>query len=325
MNARSKYVLYLILIFSISLPALLNAQSYTDYKPQYQQFQSFYIIDKIEYNSNRTIVFFRFVAHQKPVWGTQYTITYFGVKGESPWFLYKKGGKPIKLIEIRNIAENGKILVPVLNQPSVSIPQKYKGVYTCEIHFPKLPQDLDQLDLIEGFGNERSTNHFNAFKVKFKKENDELGSQNDETERLNQFNKTNGLKSNTPEPKPEIKKPEQKPEPEPAANVTIIFEEDKVKPISTMLSEQYFNWVAQYLKENPNDNLKLIGHADLGLSTDKAERLANERVNHVVHVLTKFYKINPQRIKKVEAKSNSAPKLNNYNGRNRRVEIFFIK
>lgn len=321
MNACSKYVLYLILIFSISLPALLKAQSYTDYKPQYQQFQTFYIIDKIEYTSNRTIIFFRFVTHQKAIGLTKYSIIYFGARGESPWFLYKKGGKPIKLIEIRNIAENGKIIVPVLDQPSVSIPQKYKGVYTCEIHFPKLPPDMDQLDLIEGFGNERSNDHFNAFKIKFKKENDELGSQNDETERLNQFNKTNGLKSNTPEPKPQIKKPEIPP----AANVTIIFEEDKVKPISTMLSEQYFNWVAQYLKENPNDYLKIVGHADLGLATDKAERLANERVNHVVHVLTKFHKIDPKRIKKVEAKSNSAPKLNNYNGRNRRVEIFFIK
>lgn len=325
MNYSSKCIIYLFLVLSISLPTLMKAQNYIDYKPQYEQFKNFYIIDKIEYTSDRTIIFFRFVAHQIPLQDTRYTITYFGVKGESPWFLNKPKSKPIKLIEIRNIAENGKILVPVLKDPSVSIPQKYKGVYTCEIHFPKLAQGMDQLDLIEGFGNERSPNHFNAFKVKFKQENDELGSENDEIERLTEFHKANGIKTKTTEPKPTPLPEIKKPVPPPAANVTIIFDEDKVKPISSMLSDQYFNWIAQYLKENPNDYLKIVGHADLGLPSDNAESIAKERTNYVVNVLTKSKKIDPKRIKITESKSNSSPKLNNYNGRNRRVEIFFIK
>jgi outer membrane protein OmpA-like peptidoglycan-associated protein len=351
-NQKKINLFFLFFIVFFAYAPRLEAQTYTDNKPKYQQFQDYYIIDKITYTKDRTIIYFRFVGNHAPVFGVQNLITYYSPRGSAPWMLKKSGennSKPIKLIEIKNIAENGKILYKEMPTEEVTLTQRYLATYTCEIHFPKLPTESKFYDLIEGWGNENSKNSFNAFKIKFKDEKDpELGSLKDQEKRLAEFNKRNGLKTpkpevvTKPEPKPEVvTKPEPKPEvvikPEPkpevvikpdsiveSGKITIVFDDSRVRPISSMLCDQYLDWVVSYLKAHPNEWVDIIGHADLGDDEASAQELGLKRAQYIAEIL-KTKKINPNQLRKIESRGKTEPVLGNFNGRNRRVNLFIRK
>lgn len=206
---------FFILFFTVSSTTYTIAQNanqannattvsdkpFIDYKPVYKKWQNNYILDKIDYTKDRTIFHFRYVSHYE-----QGSATFYGPGEDLAWFL-KNDTNPsevFKLIEIKNIARNGKVEIPVLNtKKPVELITRNNDVFTCEVHFKRLPNHVKVADFIEGIGAELKTNHFNCLDVQMKTfDSKELGSQQDMITNITDFQKQEGVTNN---PIPEIK------------------------------------------------------------------------------------------------------------------------
>lgn len=201
----------------------LNAQkTYTDFKPQYRKWQDSYILDKIEYTKDRTIFHFRFVCKS----GKHTNAIFYPPGGEHPWYLKGRNVKKnFDIKEIRNVRRDGKLMKSKVRNTAYSIEaldgQGYT-VFSCEVHFDRLPNDLTTADLIEGKNQEYNKNHFNCFNVQLKTKKDDLGKEKDSKKKVSDFEKKYGVDSKprnvSPIPKSDSKpkqKPDSKPEPEP--------------------------------------------------------------------------------------------------------------
>lgn len=219
MKAISIYIT--LFIISLLVANELNAQkTYSDFKPQYRKWQDSYILDKIEYTKDRTIFHFRFVCKS----GKYTNAIFYPPGGEHPWYLKGRNVKKnFDIKEIRNVRRDGKLMKSKVRNSAYSIAaldgQGYT-VFSCEVHFDRLPNDLTTADLIEGKGQEYNKNHFNCFNVKLKTWKDDLGKKSDSDKKVSDFEKKYGVDSKprnvSPKPKPKPKpKPEPKPEPEP--------------------------------------------------------------------------------------------------------------
>ena len=178
----------------------VSNKPFVDYKPVYKKWQSNYILDKIDYTKDRTIFHFRYVSHYE-----QGTATYYGPGEQLAWFL-KNDANPsevFKMIEIKNIARNGKVEIPVLKTKNpVQLITRDGDVFTCEVHFPRLPNHVKVADFIEGIGAELKTNHFNCLNVQMKTfDSQDLGSQQDMIANITDFQEKEGVTNN---PIPEI-------------------------------------------------------------------------------------------------------------------------
>ncbi|WP_291728509.1 CAP domain-containing protein [Bernardetia sp.] len=217
MRTHLIYILSLLItIFSFEIASAqdLNAPNdanevsnkpYVDYKPIYKKWQSNYILDKIDYTKDRTIFHFRYVSHYE-----QGTATYYGPGTQLAWFLKNDANQSevFKLIEIKNIARNGKVEIPLLNTSNpVQLITHDGDVFTCEVHFPRLPNHVKVTDFIEGIGAELKTNHFNCLNVEMKTfDSQDLGSQQDMIANITDFQEKEGVTNN---PIPEIIKEEK--------------------------------------------------------------------------------------------------------------------
>lgn len=230
-------VLFLVLCVNYSTAQNL----FTDHKPEYRKWQDDYILDKIEYTKDRTIFYFRFVCKS----GKYTNAIFYPPGGEHPWYLKGRDVKKnFDILEIRNVRRNSKLMKTRVRDEAYSVAALDNVGYTvfsCEVHFQRLPNDLTTVDLIEGKGQEYNKNHFNCFNVKLKTWNDkDLGDEKDSDKNVGEFEKKYGIVSvNTkPEikkdPKPEIKKdpkPEIKkiPEPKPDTIKKIIEPKPEIK------------------------------------------------------------------------------------------------
>ncbi len=180
--------------------ASVSEKPFVDYKPIYKKWQNNYILDKIDYTKDRTIFHFRYVSHYDSG-----TATYYGSGEDLAWFL-KNDANPsevFKMIEIKNIARNGKVEIPIVNtKKPVQLVTLNNDVFTCEVHFKRLPNNVKVADFIEGIGAELKTNHFNCLDVQMKTfDSKELGSQQDMISNITDFQKQEGVTNN---PIPEL-------------------------------------------------------------------------------------------------------------------------
>ncbi|MCH2045826.1 MAG: hypothetical protein MK212_17040, partial [Saprospiraceae bacterium] len=175
-----------------------NAQTlYTDYTPDYKTDYKAYILDKIEFRQKSTVFFFRFVCDNNRYNGA----TFFSRKGTFPWYLKLDNGKTLELNSLRNIRRDEVLVAATAPEPNFyisAIKENPYTVFTCEIHFPKLPEDVTFVDLIEGKGMEKS-NHFNCFNVRVKEEDDkDLGDEAMRQDAIYKFEKRYGIEQNAP-------------------------------------------------------------------------------------------------------------------------------
>ncbi len=182
----------------------VSDKPFVDYKPVYKKWQKNYILDKIDYTKNRTIFHFRYVSHYE-----EGSATYYGPGESLAWFL-KNDANPsevFKMIEIKNIARNGKVEIPIVNtKKAVRLTTHNNDVFTCEVHFERLPNNVKVADFIEGIGAELKTNHFNCLDVEMKTfDSKELGSHQDMVENITVFQTQEGVTNN---PIPELDIPE---------------------------------------------------------------------------------------------------------------------
>jgi Secretion system C-terminal sorting domain len=227
-------ILCCLFLGALNLTTVLNAQTapqkkagtvkdkglpvYTDHRPQYRKWQDSYILDKIEYTEDRTIFYFRFVNQYDPLFGGMTEAIFYPPKGEHPWYLRGKNvRKDFDLVGIKNIIRNGKLEAKqVIKELKLGALPKQNTIFTCEVHFERLPNDVEVVDLIEGRGKENATNHFNCFNVKLKTwESLDLGTQEESEQRAEAFNKKFGVELATPTPKPQPKIATETPKPQP--------------------------------------------------------------------------------------------------------------
>lgn len=180
---------FLVACFALSVLTTLYAGGtplYTDYKPEYKAIKGSYGIDKIEYFEDEMVIHFRFIATPEGGW-----VTYYGYRGTNPWYL-KSDTSSYTLQVIRNITEEGKVLVELINyKPFYRHELIPNGVYTCEIVFKRLPSDVRMVDLIEGKGNESDFIFFNVYNVVIKDiKSKNLGTEKEMKKRIDAIKKT---------------------------------------------------------------------------------------------------------------------------------------
>lgn len=191
MKCIGKYITLAILQL-IFLQAV--AQNYTDFKPQYKEWNKNYIIDKIEYTDTRTIIHFRYIAHVSEyeiILGNEHYVTIFGKEHEERWCLENANNpdETFYIIDVKNIRRNGKLIDASIAGYDKKDYRRMKPneVLTCEIHFARLPNRVKTAHLLEGKYMKFDYNHFHAFNIKIKTKNDDLGSFEDMVKRVHSF------------------------------------------------------------------------------------------------------------------------------------------
>jgi hypothetical protein len=179
-----------LLLLVLLIPNIYSQEltiTHTDYKPNYRQWQSAYMIDRIDYTDNRIIFHFRFVGSFK-----MGIATFYGPKGEFPWYLEnaESPNDPIyELLEIRNIRQNQLLKAErLVGLKELAFNYTTGDVFTCEIHFARPHKHFKLAHLIEGIGQRNETNHFNAFDIRLKPADDpQLGKEVDMINTINAF------------------------------------------------------------------------------------------------------------------------------------------
>jgi len=169
----SRIHFFLILYFCILFQTF--AQNYIDYKPKYNKFARNYILDKIEYTDTETIFCFRYIAEFG--YGL---VTFFGNKHPERWCIQNADNLKEVLyhIDVRNIYKNDKLMVVSLgSSDEVTYDTNQGDVFTCEIHFKKLPEGMKKVHLWEGLYQQSSQRHFHIVNLKLKTSGDpDLGT-----------------------------------------------------------------------------------------------------------------------------------------------------
>ncbi len=170
------------------------AQNYTDFKPQYKEWNKDYIIDKIEYKDTRTIIHFRYVARipeYSSILGNEHYVTIFGKEHIERWCLENVNNpdETFYIIDVKNIRRNGRLIDASITGYDKKDYRHMKPneVFTCEIHFARLPNRVKTAHLLEGKYMKHDANHFHAFNIKLKTKDEDLGSFEDMVKRVHSF------------------------------------------------------------------------------------------------------------------------------------------
>lgn len=182
-----KNILLICMLTVLGFTSFAQDVLYTDYNPSYTKWQPNYILDKIEYTDERTIFYFRFMG--KYAYGG--SASFHGRTGEFPWYLENvdDSSKKARLSEIKNIRQNGELKVhSQIDEPVITFYYEQYDVFTCEVHFPRLKNNVKNVHLVEGIGKKEDENHFNCFNIKLKTFDDPtLGTEEDLEERIEEF------------------------------------------------------------------------------------------------------------------------------------------
>jgi len=219
----SKFIFYaflnLLLLVNID-HAFAQPKEFTDYKPVYRKWQDSYIVDKIEYTKTSTIFYFRFVCKS----GQGTNAIFYEPGGQDPWYLRGKSGKNYQLKAVKNIRRNSELLVSNLTSQRefTSLDGFGYTVFSCEVHFERLPNTEKSADFIEGEGHEFSQNHFNCFDVVLKTWDDkELGKIDDSKEKIEKFENKFGITNTDIKIQPKVL-PKVEPKVEPKKDPVIV-------------------------------------------------------------------------------------------------------
>lgn len=349
----------ILLFFSLVCTSAIIAQdehNYTDHKPEYRKWLDSYILDKIEYTPKSTIFYFRFVCDNVNSGGA----IFYPPGGESPWYLKGRDvDKDFEITAVKKVFRNG-ILVKnnVVGEAFNSGPVGATGhtVYSCEVHFQRLPDDVNTADLIEGRGQEFNRRHFNCFNIKLKTWKDDLGSEKDSKKVVKKFEKKYKVEKVTKKEAVVEEKPkedpivvveevikeepviEQKPkeenkyasyktlhsEKDVLCNEKIILDNVKFHDNSTkfkgmIMANHTLNIIFDYMRNHPKSHLNLYGHSDVFGSEERNMDLSKARVVKIQRWLS-MYGIKGYRID-YEWFGSEKPLVSEGDIINRRVEI----
>jgi len=175
-----------LLLFSTNV--LLAQDNYVDYNPQYKTWTKNYQIDKIEFTVNHTIIHLRFTKDNSKYDNP----SFYPSKGEYAWVLESENGTVYEFDKLVNIKKDGVVEIEALGSEPQTISswtksKKSKTFFTCEIHFKRLPIELETVSLIEGKGHRFTRNHLNCLDIQLK--NTDRGLEKDEAQQIKAFEK----------------------------------------------------------------------------------------------------------------------------------------
>lgn len=303
---------------------LLQAQNnserrYTDHKPEYRKWKDSYILDKIEYQPDATVFYFRFICDNLNSGGA----IFYPPGGKYAWYL--KGvdvKRDFPLIAVKNIRRDGILIKKevkdgVFNSP----PANLTGytIFSCEVHFGPLDNEVKMADLIEGYGQEYNRLHFNCFRIKLKTWDDEtLGTEEDSRKIIAEFEEQTGksTQESTPEETTpaettvETTKPKRdryeagkkylKQSNDLVCNEMLIlggihFKDNSTEYKGIIAARKNIELLAAHLKNNPATQLTLYGHTDVFGPKERNMELSKARVIKIQRWLS-MYGIHPRRI-----------------------------
>ena len=319
-------------------------KEFIDHKPQYRPWQSSYIVDKIEYTKTKTIMYFRFVCEANPVeaaFGGGTEAVFYPPNHALAWYLKGKNvRKDFNMLEIRNVRRNGKMEKKVVDAEFRSKAfMDINTVFTCEVHFERLPNDLQFADLVEGRGKENDERHFNCFNVKLKTwDSKELGDEKDSDETVKRFNDRYGVKEPKKEkPKKDKPKKEEPKKEEPKKSPPTVrekkdircgelmvadelkFQDNSTEFLGTANIQRTLIALLEYLHDHPNATITVYGHTDIFGDAAKNLELSRKRALKIQRWFAE--KGMPQRRVSAEWFGTTKPIFPEGNPENRRVEI----
>jgi hypothetical protein len=192
MKSRKPKIKHIFLALLLCLCSLADAQEiYTDYKPEYKEWRSNYIIDKIQYTKDEIIFFFRYYSYSNG------TIVDFWFRDSKQYCLenVENPDETFYTTDLKNIRVGGSLKCVSMKEANLTnfntvIPANV--TITCEVHFPRIPNHIAKVHFLEGKNYRKLSNHFHAFEVKMKQWNDKnLGTPEDRLERLATFESRN--------------------------------------------------------------------------------------------------------------------------------------
>lgn len=194
MKYFDKYIFLVVFTCSILWQPFSFAQSYTDYKPKYKEWNKNYIIDKIDYTDTRMIIYFRYVARVTDLdllMGNEHYVTIFGKNHKERWCLENVDNpdETFYIVDVKNIRRNDKLIdASIAGNNSLEYRNiKPNEIITCEIHFNRPPNRVKKVHLLEGKYMKYDNNHFHAFDIRLKTKEDDLGSFEDMVRRIHTF------------------------------------------------------------------------------------------------------------------------------------------
>ncbi len=336
-NSSMKYLITAFLTIAYLSLSVAQKKDFTDHRPQYRKWLDSYIIDKIKYTKTNTIIYFRFVCDNTNSGGA----IFYPPGGEYQWYLKGRTVKKnFNITAVKNVRRNGIMVKKnVVGTSFHSSPLGKTGhtVFSCEVHFPRLPSELKEADLIEGKGQEYNRRHFNCFNVKLKTWDDkDLGTEEDSEKKVNKFEKKYNITS-TVKPKKDKVEPTKMPDKvvkgkklEKAGDIAcgellvldgIQFHDNSIKYKGMVAAHSTLSHLFDYLRANPKAVVTLHGHTDVFGNKEDNKELSKQRVQKIQRWLSR-YGINPKRIN-YEAHGSERPLIPEGDISNRRVEAKF--
>lgn len=175
-------------IFGPNTALSQNRKSYIDHRPEYRKWQDSYKIDQIKYTRTRTIFYLRFACRNTPY----ANMIFYPAGDEQAWYLRAPTTQKVfELQDVHNIRCNGKLINKHLQDaPYAAATSKESGysIFTCELHFERLPHDLKKVDLIEGRNQANNKKYLNCFDIQLKApKTDNLGRRRDSNQDKKEF------------------------------------------------------------------------------------------------------------------------------------------
>ena len=168
MKHSTAFSLQLLLLFLCCLGSSCGSvtkshETHIDHAPDYRSKKRPFEIEKIEYQSDRTVFHFK----AKLIYNIP--IVLHPVASKDAWYLEEvKSGRQHALQAIRQVRINETLVHKELQdtyQNDVSR-ELHGGVLRCELHFKRLPKRIKQVHLIEGQGRAQEPDYFNFFDLK---------------------------------------------------------------------------------------------------------------------------------------------------------------
>ena len=132
-----------------------------DDKPPYTS-KNNYVLEKVVYT--KTEVIFSLAIYFKP--DAHLNAVFYPLNHHFHWFLKDLStGKKHSFKSVRKIRKDGNLISKQLSDFPLTIlaNKNTQTIFTCRVHFDRLPNSSKTVHLIEGRGKAKDKNHFNFF------------------------------------------------------------------------------------------------------------------------------------------------------------------
>lgn len=332
-------LIFVLLLFSFSLSSLAQGKRQkkavrVEIQPQYTKWQKNYSISKISFFENRVVLDLEFTFERGTKEWTK-SVIFMPPNTVNSWCLKDpKSGKVFDLLEITSVKRNGVEIKERIKAPKdkvqVELPLEGipKEVFTCQVHFPKLPNSVKTVDLLEGADSKYSKGHWNFFAIQLKptlanpKQQKSALPPNTPAEETSNFNLVSKDSTSSPALLPSLVSIEDIECNKILELREIVFQDNSIKFQSLIKAERALSILRTYLQQYPNSTIKLYGHTDIYGTAERNLNLSRQRVKKLKDwfiqqgiLATKI---------QTHALGNTQPLFPEGDAKNRRVEVKIV-